>query len=98
MDSTTYEHGVALSDCVAVLDTDDQHAVEAYWDHVIAEVMAECEPSARVLPRAVPLPEDERRARRQARRAMARVAAASRLATVVEIGPVGLVATDDTAA
>lgn len=84
MNSTIYDHGAALSDCVVPLDADGEFAVQAYWQRVIWE---EWEPPTRFVPRAVPLPEDERRARRQARRAMARVAAAGRLAAVIELRP-----------
>jgi hypothetical protein len=70
----------ALDDCVVALDEEGQKAVRQYWEQVIRE---EWVPAARPVPRAVSMAElDERRERRSARRAVARIAAASRLAQV----------------
>jgi hypothetical protein len=74
MDSTT--NGAALVECTAPLDDEGREAVLRYWEQVIRE---EWEPPVRRVPRAVPLAEDGRRERRAARRAVARIAAASRL-------------------
>lgn len=77
------QHVEALTDCVAPLDEDNRRAVRRYWEQVIRE---EWVPSVRPAPRAVPLAElDERRERRAARRAVARIAAAGRLAPVVAL-------------
>lgn len=65
-----------LDECVRALDEDGRRAVRQYWEQVIRE---EWVPPTRRIPRAVPLPEDGRRERREARRAVARIAAASRL-------------------
>lgn len=73
MDSTT--NGAALAECVAPLDEDARRAVRQYWEQVIREEWA---PLVRRMPRAVPLAEDGRRERREARRAIARIAAAGR--------------------
>ena len=62
-------------ECMAPLDDEDRRAVRRYWERVIRE---EWVPPERRVPRAVPLPEDSRRERREARRAVARIAAASR--------------------
>lgn len=87
MDSTIDAAG--LADCVAPLDEEDRAALRRYWDEVIGEVWSALH--ARPVPRPVPLAElDERRARRQARRAMARVAAAGRVAAVRELEPVAV--------
>lgn len=68
----------ALDECVVALDEEGQKAVRQYWEQVIRE---EWVPSARPVPRAVSLAElDERRDRRSARRAVARIAAAGRVA------------------
>ncbi len=69
----------ALTECVVPLDEEGRRAVRRYWEQVIWE---EWEPPARRVPRPVPLAEDGRRERREARRAVARIAAASRTATV----------------
>jgi hypothetical protein len=76
MDSTAQRQGAALADCVVPLDEEDRRAVRRYWKQVIREEW--CPPVRRV-PRAVPLPTDGRRERREARRAVARIAAASRV-------------------
>jgi hypothetical protein len=65
-----------LDECMAPLNEEDQKAVRRYWEQVIRE---EWEPPVRPRPRAVPLPEDGRRERREARRAVSRIAAASRV-------------------
>ena len=75
MDSTAQRQGAALADCVVPLDEEDRRAVRRYWEQVIQEEWA---PSAQPAPRAVPLPEDGRRERREARRSVARIAAAGR--------------------
>jgi glutathione S-transferase len=88
MDSTT--NGAALVECVVPLDEEGRRAVRRYWEQVIRE---EWEPPVRRVPRAVPLPEDGRRERREARRAIARIAAASRVATAVLVsGSAGVAA------
>ena len=68
---------LALDECVRPLDEDDRRELRRYWEQVIRE---EWVPPSRWMPRAVPLAEDGRRERRQARRAVARIAAAGRLA------------------
>ncbi len=73
----------ALVECVVPLDEEGRQAVRDYWERVIRE---EWVPPVRRVPRAVPLAEDGRRERREARRAVARIAAASRLAPVLELG------------
>lgn len=65
----------ALDECVQPLDDDDRRAVRRYWEQVIRE---EWVPPARWVPRPVPVAGDGRRERRQARRAVARIAAATR--------------------
>lgn len=81
MSSTT--HAADLAECVAPLDEEGRRAVRRYWEQVIRE---EWVPSVRPASRAVSLAElDERRERREVRRAMARVAAAGRLAPVVSL-------------
>ena len=77
MDSMT--DPAALTECVTPLDEVDRRAVRRYWEQVIRE---EWVPPVRRVPRPVPLAEDSRRERRAARRAVARIAAASRVATV----------------
>ena len=69
----------ALVECVVPLDDESRRAVRQYWEQVIRE---EWMPPARRVPRPVPLPEDNRRERREARRAVARIAAASRVRPV----------------
>jgi hypothetical protein len=60
--------------------------VRRYWEQVICE---EWVPAARPMPRSVPLAElDERRERRAARRAVARIAAAGRVARLRRPAPV----------
>lgn len=66
----------ALAECVVPLDTEGRRAVRRYWEQVIRE---EWVPPVRRRPRAVPLSEDGRRERRSARRAVSRIAAASRV-------------------
>jgi hypothetical protein len=80
MDSTT--NGAALVECVAPLDEEGRRAVRRYWEQVIRE---EWEPPVRRMPRAVPLDSDGRRERREARRAIARIAAASRVTLVLAL-------------
>jgi hypothetical protein len=63
-----------LDQCVVPLDEVSRRAVRRYWEQVIREELLPVEQA----PRAVPLPEDGRRERRQARRAVARIAAAGR--------------------
>jgi hypothetical protein len=65
-----------LTECVAPLPEAARRAVCQYWEQVIRE---EWEPPVRRRPRAVPLSEDGRRERREARRAVSRIAAASRV-------------------
>lgn len=79
MSSTT--HPADLDGCIRPLAEDDRLAVVAYWEHVIGEELA----LARPVPRAVPLPEDGRRERRSTRRAVARIAAVSRVRVVGEV-------------
>jgi hypothetical protein len=66
----------ALTECTAPLPEAARRAVCQYWEQVIRE---EWVPSVRRRPRAVPLREDGRRERREARRAVSRIAAASRV-------------------
>jgi hypothetical protein len=75
MDSTT--NGAALVECVAPLGEEGRRAVRRYWEQVIRE---EWVPPVRRVPRAVPLDTDGRRERREARRAIAQIAAAGRVA------------------
>jgi hypothetical protein len=65
----------ALTECIAPLPETARRAVFLYWEQIIRE---EWEPPVRRRPRAVPLSEDGRRERREARRAVTRIAAASR--------------------
>ena len=65
-----------LDECVRPLDEEGRRALRRYWEQVIRE---EWVPPLRRVPRPVPLAEDGRRERREARRAVARIAAASRL-------------------
>jgi hypothetical protein len=67
-----------LAECVVPLDEDGRRTVVAYWEQVIREELLPDRP----VPRAVPLAEDGRRERREARRAVARIAAASRVRLV----------------
>lgn len=88
MNSTTYV--AELAECVRPLDEDGRRAVRRYWEQVIWEEWVR---SVRPARRAVSLAElDGRRERRQARRAVARIAAAGRLAPVVALrsGSVGV--------
>ncbi|MGQ0573896.1 MAG: hypothetical protein ACT4RN_06785 [Pseudonocardia sp.] len=78
MSSTT--DTAAQIDCMSPLDEEGRRAVRRYWEQVIRE---EWVPAERGVPRAVPLAEDGRRERREARRAIARIAAAGRVAPVV---------------
>ena len=80
MNSTT--HPADLAECVVPLDEEGRRSVRRYWEQVIRE---EWVPAERGVPRAVPLAEDGRRERREARRAVARIAAAGRLAPVVAL-------------
>jgi hypothetical protein len=80
MDSTT--NGGVLVECVAPLNEEGRRAVRRYWEQVIREEWAE---PVRRMPRAVPSDADIRRERREARRAIARIAAASRVAQVVAL-------------
>lgn len=75
---TTAQHGAALVECIAPLADENRRAVRAYWEQVIRE---EWMPPVRRIPQVVA--QDGRRQRREARRAMARIAAAGRLASVV---------------
>jgi hypothetical protein len=79
-------NGAQLAECMSLLDEDAQRAVRRYWEQVIRE---EWVPQVRRRPRAVPLAEDRRRERREARRAVGRIAAASRVAPVVAHPPLG---------
>lgn len=72
----------ALAECTAPLDDEQRQALRQYWEQVIRE---EWVPPARRTPRPVPLAEDGRRERREARRAIARIAAAGRVAVVHEL-------------
>jgi hypothetical protein len=76
----------ALAECMAPLDGEARRMVRQYWEQVIRE---EWVPPAQRVPRAVSLAElDERRERRSARRAVARIAAASRVAHLRRSAPV----------
>ncbi len=72
MDSTI--NPADLAECVVPLDVVGRRAVRRYWELVIREELLR----VRAVPRSVPLPEDGRRERREARRAVARIAAAGR--------------------
>lgn len=72
----------ALAECIAPLDDEQRRALRRYWEQVIREEWA---PPVRRVPRPVPLAEDGRRERREARRAIARIAAAGRVAVVREL-------------
>lgn len=65
---------VGLAECVVALDDEGRRAVRRHWEQVIRE---EWVPPARRAPRPVPLAEDGRRERREARRAVARIVAAA---------------------
>jgi hypothetical protein len=67
----------ALAESVAPLDDEDRRALRRYWEQVIREEWVSPE---RRVSRAVPLPEDGRRERREARRAVAPIASANRTA------------------
>lgn len=71
----------ALDNCVVSLDEEGRRAVRHYWERVIWE---EWVPPSRWEPRAMSVGGAARQAR-EARRAMARVAAAGRLAPVVAL-------------
>ena len=60
----------SLDECVAPLADEDRRALRRYWEQVIRE---EWVPPAKRAPRPVPLAEDGRRERREARRAVATV-------------------------
>jgi hypothetical protein len=79
-----------LDECVRPLDEEGRRAVRRYWEQVIRE---EWVPPVRRVPRPVPLPEDGRRERREARRAVARIAAASRTARVHVLPTAGATST-----
>lgn len=69
----------------APLSEGEQRAVRRRWEQLIRE---EWVPAVRPMPRSVPLAElDERRERRSARRAVARIAAAGRVAQVRRLAP-----------
>ena len=75
---STTKDCAALAECVAQLSEEERRAVRRYWEQVIRE---EWVPATRPVPRAVSLAElDERRERRSARRAVARITAAGRVA------------------
>lgn len=78
MSSTTT--GAALAECTALLNEEGRRAVRRYWDQVVRE---EWVAPSRGVPRLVLI--ESGRERREARRAMARVAAAGRLAAVVPL-------------
>lgn len=70
-----------LAECIAPLDEEDRRALWRYWDQVIWEEWAAPVPRS---PRTVSLAElEERRQRRETRRAIGRVAAAARTASVL---------------
>lgn len=75
----------ALAECVGQLDEDAGRAVRAYWHRVVQEVAAE--PVVRTVFYPVPFVSDIRRERREARRAMARIAEAGRRTQVVALRP-----------
>jgi hypothetical protein len=79
MDTVATHEPADLTECIVPLDEEGRRAVRRYWEQVIRE---EWVPPVRRVPRPVPLPEDGRRERRAARRAVARIAAASRTARV----------------
>jgi hypothetical protein len=67
----------ALAECLAPLDAEHRSALRGYWEQVIRE---EWVPPAEREPARPAMAElDERRARREARRAMARIAQAGRV-------------------
>jgi hypothetical protein len=67
----------ALADCIAPLDAEQRSALRGYWEQVIREEWVP--PTERVPARPAMAGLDERRARREARRAMARIAQAGRV-------------------
>lgn len=79
MDSTV--DPAALAECIAPLGDEERRAVRQYWERVIRE---EWVPPNRRAPRPVPLAEDSRRERREARRAIALVAQAAKRQAAVE--------------
>jgi hypothetical protein len=82
---STTKDGAALAECVAPLSEDERRSVRRYWEQVIRE---EWVPASRRVRRPVSLAElDERRERRSARRAVARIAAAGRVAQVRRLVP-----------
>jgi len=88
MESTT--DPAALAECIAPLNEEGRRAVRRYWEQVIRE---EWVPADRSVPRAVPVVEDGRRERREARRAVARILAAARVVRVVVVAPGATVCT-----
>lgn len=70
-----------LAECVALLDEEDRRAVRRYWDRVVREEWVE---PSRWMARPAPV-ERTGRQRREARRAIARIAAAGRVAAVVSL-------------
>ena len=78
----TAQHGAALMECIAPLDKEDRRALRRYWERVIRE---EWVPPVRRVGWAGSADVDGPRRRREARRAMARVATAGRLAAVVAL-------------
>jgi hypothetical protein len=65
-------HPLDLDQCTTPLDDNDLRALRQYWEQVIDELC----PLPRRAPRAVPLPTDGRRERREVRRTVSRIAAA----------------------
>jgi len=74
MNSTTHPniHPLDLDQCTAPLDDDDLGALRQYWEQVTDELC----PLPRRAPRAVSLPTDGRRERREVRRTVSRITAA----------------------
>ena len=72
----------ALAECMAPLDTEGRRALQRHWNRLIWE---EWVPPSQRVPRAAPTAGSDGRRRREARRAVARIAAAGRLAPVVAL-------------
>lgn len=77
------QHPETLTDCVVPLSSEDMRALHCYWDQVIREEWVA--PTQRELAPVSLLVQEERRARREARRAMARIARAGRRSNVVAL-------------
>ena len=82
-------HPADLDGCVRPLSEEGRRVVRRYWEQVIREELVPVRPA----PRAVPLPElERRRERREARRAVARITEAGRAQLRAAAGRASVVA------